>query len=536
MLFGCAGQIPPSGGPVDKSPPQIIFSSPKQKELDFNSLKIILRFDKYMSQRSVESAIYFPPFNASDMDYDWSGKELTIHLHKPLQNDRTYILTIGATAIDLRNNYLGKAFNLVFSTGAQIDTGAIVGKVYAAKAEPYTVAAFPIAGDVDTLRPYKNLAKYVTQSDDSGRYVLQGLAIGKYRLICFDDQMRNFTYVPQMDVYSSATHDVEISKEAEEIQNVNFMPAIEDTSKPQLYSADFTKDGSILLKFSEPIDSSVIVSSDFVVRDSATGKDFPTDFAVRLENENFEIVLRTYTQLPLNRSYIVTVPSTIEDLQKNRMSESSRSAVMKADTSAVQLSPYYFNFSDSLRNVTPYDTLFCQFISGDSSEPVVSLFDSSGNSLPGFVRNEPATIFKVEIHKLSSFEWYTLKLNYKTEVRGELKDSVVARHFRTVDFSTLGDIEGKVSPVFPKREIIVVASRPDGKRFLTFAGEDGKFKLDGILAGVYTVSAFVQHDSGTEYFNGRSYPYQFAEPFGVYREPVKVRARWTTEGAAIRLF
>ncbi len=540
VLIGCAGQIPPSGGPVDTSPPQIIFSSPEQKELNFNLQKIILRFDKYMSQRSVESAIYFPPFNASDMNFDWSGTTLDISLHKPLQSDRTYILTLGATALDLRGNYFGKSFNLVFSTGAQIDTGSVSGRVYAAKLQPYTVAAFPITGDIDTLKPFTDLAKYVTQSDDSGRYVLQGLADGKYRLICFDDQMRNFTYAPQMDVYSSATHDIEISKEAEVVNDVNFIPAIEDTTPPQLYSADLANDGLVVLKFSEPIDSSGIKASDFVVRDSATSKIFPVDFAVRLEKEKYEIVLRMQSPLPLKREYLVTATDGVKDLQQNRMSSNNNTVVMKADSAVIQLSPYYFNFADSLQKITTYDTLFCQFISPtmhqDSGGAKVSLYDSSGNDVSRFVKRESATIFKVVATGLNSLEWYTLKLNYGTGMNGGLKDSVVARHFRTIDFLTLGDIEGKVSPVILKKKIIVVAMRPDGKRFYTFAGEDGKFKLDGILAGDYTVRAYAQHDSGMGYFSGRSYPYQFAEPFGVYSEPVKVRPRWTTEGVAIRLY
>lgn len=545
-LSGCAGQYAPSGGPVDKTPPKIVFSSPSQKELNFRSKEIILRFDKYMSQRSVESAVYFPPLTLSQMSFDWSGKELKIKLKKSLDTDRTYILTIGATAIDLRNNYLGRAYNLVFSTGEKIDTGTVVGHVFASKPQPYTVAAFPVTADIDTLRPWMNPAKYVTQSDDSGSYVLQGLANGKYRLICFDDQMRNFTYAPQMDLYASATHDIDLTSQLPEVRNVDFIPAIEDTSLPQLYSADLAKNGLILLKFSEPIDTSYIEPTYFVVRDSATGRIYPVDFAARLEANRYNIAIGTATPLPLKRKYYIIATDSLKDFFHNPMSPHNNTTVLIADSATVNLAPYYFNFVDSLKNVTSYDTLFCQFISpAIVSRPKaveITLADSSGNEMRGHVRRMSQTIFRIETSGLSSSEWYTVKLRYEisaTDRQGDKsgdRDSVVTRRFQTVDPATLGDIEGHVLPVTRGKNVLVSARRSDGKTFSVLADTNGQYKLDGILAGTYTVMAYVQHDSSSAYFNGRSFPYRFAEPFGVYPEQVKVRARWTTDGVLIRLY
>lgn len=74
------------------------------------------------------------------------------------------------------------------------------------------------------------------------------------------------------------------------------------------------------------------------------------------------------------------------------------------------------------------------------------------------------------------------------------------------------------------------------------ADSAGKFSLTQVPAGDYEIRAYVAHDSTLsgwmalgQYFSGRSYPYQFAEPFGVYPDEVKVRERWTTEGIEIRL-
>lgn len=492
-----------------------------------------------MVERSVESSIFFPPFELKDLQFDWSGKEVEISVSKPFEKDRTYILTIGARAQDQRGNYLGRGFNIVFSTGAQIDTGMVAGRVYAEKAQPYTVAAFSVGHEIDTLRPSIAIPRFVTQSDDSGRYVLQGLATGKYRLFCFDDQLRNFIYAPQLDHYSSATHDVEVKQEGRTVDEVNFMLGIEDTSLPQLYSADLANDGLLLLKFSEPIDTAHLKPSFFVVRDSATGDTIPVDFAARVESNEYNAVIGTQTGLQLHTKYFVTATDSIRDIHNNQMSPHHDSVVMKPDSATARVSPYFFNFADSLKNVTRYDTLFCQFllptINGIPTKPEVSLLDSSGGRMSGFVRRESSTMFGVNLRNLPSSGWYNLKLSYHSNLGGLEKDSVVNRRFSMADSTRLGEIVGRVSPVSPNRKIVVSAVARGGKVFYVLADNEGKFDLDGIPAGNYTLRAYYERGSRIKYYFGRSFPYRFAEPFGVYKDPVKVRARWTTEGVAIEM-
>lgn len=539
VLAGCAGQYPPTGGPIDTTPPKITMSSPTLNQLNFTSREITIKFDKYMVQRTVESSIYFPPFELNDLKFDWSGKEVKIHVEKPYEKDRTYILTIGAGAQDDRGNYLGKAYNIVFSTGEKIDTGMVSGNIYAPKPKPYTVAAYPVTPEIDTLHPNLVLPRYITQSDDSGRYVLQGLADGKFRLICFDDQMRNFLYAPQFDLYASATHDVQVTKSGQSVKNVDFIVSMEDTSRPQLYSAALANDGLLLLKFSEPLDTTNMLPAYFVVRDSTTGDTLPVDYAARLASNEYNVVIRTTTPIRFHRKYFVTATDSVRDDQDNPMSDHNNKVVIEPDTVSAKVNPYFFNFPDSLKGVTDYDTIFCQFVipsmNGVRADPVVTLLDSTGKVMSGMVARESQTTFAVRLHGLDPSTWYSMKLEYKSAEGGAVKDSVVKRSFMTVDSMLIGDLEGSVGPVVPGKRIVVAAEKERGKVFYTHADSSGDFKLDGILSGVYTVRAYFQHGPGMRYFSGRSYPYQFAEPFGVYKSQVKIRARWTTEGVAIRI-
>jgi len=537
ILAGCAGQIPPSGGPIDTTPPKILYSSPAYGERNFHSHEIIIKFDKYMSERSVESAIYFPPFKLSDLTFDWSGKELKIKLNKPLQHGRTYILTIGATATDLRNNKLGQGINLVFSTGDEIDTCSISGNVYSSQKSPFTISAYPLSMWKDTLNPSHVLAPYVTQSDDSGRYVLNGLAKGGYRLICFDDQLRSFVYAPQTDLYSSADRDFTVTSGSCSIVNADFVPAMEDTTRPQLFSASLAQQGCLILKFSEAIDSSSIRNENFSIEDSARNVFVPIGFAMRLESAKYEVAL--YPRYPVgNGKYLISVKKGVRDLAGNEIDEKYSRTVLSVDSSRSILPAYNFNFADSVRGITKYDTLFCQYFpSVDSSmtqHVKISLEDSSGMPVKDGLFEKDSLIWIVNNLVLKPNEWYRLKLKFRPYMQ-QTKDSVVNRYFQTISRTAAGDLAGRIEIDSTRGEVVVVAKGKEGKLFYTLAGKDGRFLFSSLPEGEYFVSAYIRHGSSWSHFSGRSYPFEFSEPYGVFPEQVKVRAKWTTEGVTIKL-
>ena len=538
LLFGCAGQFGPPGGPIDKTPPKIISTSPTEKETRFSSDRIEIKFSKYMSQRSVESAVYLPPFNASQLAFDWSGKTLTIALKEPLAQDQTYILTIGTGAPDLRNNHLAQAYNLVFSTGAHVDTGSVSGQVFADKPRPFTVAAFAVTDSIDTLRPFLCLPKYVTQSDDSGLYVLQGLAVGKYRLIAFDDQVRNFMYAPQVDAYSSADRDIEVTGDSQSVSDVNFIVGIEDTTPPQMFDAEAYHDGIVIVKFSEPVDSENISPADFNVSDSATQQILPVRVSARSEAHQEQVYLCLASKLRDDQKIVVIGSKRIKDLSGNELSPSGDTVMCGVGKTRSEFTPWFFNFTDSTRNVSGDDTLSCQIILADPDKDSagVVLLDSLKYEIKPGVRNVSTTLATVDLSGLNSLEWYTLRINYHGDLNGQDIDTVIDRRFRTIDRSSLGEVTGDISGGRQGAAVVVVAKGADGKKYYRLCANDGTFDFTDLPSGDYSFSAYVKHGPAMGYFFGQSYPFKFSEPFGIYPQNVHVRARWTVEGIQIRIF
>jgi beta-lactam-binding protein with PASTA domain len=125
-FLNCAKEGMPPGGPVDTTPPEVLSVSPKpfSTRVDLNS-KIEITLSERMSNKPTEESIFISPFPKKPFDYKWKGKKLILSPPEPLLESKTYVVTIGTGARDLRNNHLSKSYTFAFSTGAGLDSGTI---------------------------------------------------------------------------------------------------------------------------------------------------------------------------------------------------------------------------------------------------------------------------------------------------------------------------------------------------------------------------------------------------------------------------
>ena len=166
IIIRCAHQLPPDGGPVDKTPPEIIRVFPEDGSINFDEDYLEIEFSEYVDNRSVQDAIFISPA-IEGLEYDWGGTELDISFTEPLKDSTTYTITIGTDAKDLNNgNKMEKAFNFVFSTGSKIDKGKIFGKVYDPK--PSGIMIFAYKKDTSVIRPTEMKPTYISQVGESG--------------------------------------------------------------------------------------------------------------------------------------------------------------------------------------------------------------------------------------------------------------------------------------------------------------------------------------------------------------------------------
>jgi uncharacterized protein (DUF2141 family) len=193
-LSGCAKIAPPTGGPIDETPPEVISSTPVNDALFVpKDTKIEIQFSEDMDRERTEDALFLSPHDK--MELQWKGKRLQLDVN--LRTNTTYLLTIGNRAQDLRGNVLREPFQMAFSTGDRLDPGSLRGNVYRSDGRSSTAEIFVydlahFSGEVDFSQP-----RYRTQCLMGGRYNFSSLAPGMYRVIAFEDANRNGSPDPE---------------------------------------------------------------------------------------------------------------------------------------------------------------------------------------------------------------------------------------------------------------------------------------------------------------------------------------------------
>jgi hypothetical protein len=155
LLSNCANQLPPGGGEIDKTPPQIINIYPPSGTTNFSDDYFELEFSEYVDRRSLQDAIFISPAIEGALDLDWSGKSVRISFPSKLKDNTTYVVTIGTDVVDYNNkNRMAVSFNFTFSTGNEIDRRIISGKVYDEKPSGILIFAYKL--NSDTVNPTSN--------------------------------------------------------------------------------------------------------------------------------------------------------------------------------------------------------------------------------------------------------------------------------------------------------------------------------------------------------------------------------------------
>ncbi len=206
VVYGCAGERAPGGGPVDTTPPEIIEVYPPPNTTEYSSSHISLEFSKYVERRSVEESIFISP-HIKDIEFDWSGRDVELNFKSPLRKNTTYVVTVGTDVIEVHNrNRMSQAYSFAFGTGPRIDRGEIRGRVYDEKPVGMMIFAYQLDGlKPDTLNPMTQKPDYITQTGNTGDYSLTHLAFGNYRVLAVRDELRNLVYVPETDAMRYCT-------------------------------------------------------------------------------------------------------------------------------------------------------------------------------------------------------------------------------------------------------------------------------------------------------------------------------------------
>ena len=258
LLVSCATQVAPGGGPEDKLPPRVAAVYPAPKTTNHpNELLVRLEFDEWINASIPRSAVSISPPIDKKLRFEVSGNTLELSSRAVLDTGTTYTITFAGGIKDLHGNALAKPFQVVFSTGAIIDSLTVTGRVLVNQAmtrkKEYPSIGLFLLGEDRNSRHYlekyrdtttKEISKeplllkepplYVTRADSAGHFTLTGLKAGHYRVVAFVDGNGNQKVELSTEQVGLWTGDLNLT--AESTDTLWLAVADMDTTKLELES------------------------------------------------------------------------------------------------------------------------------------------------------------------------------------------------------------------------------------------------------------------------------------------------------------
>ena len=198
MLSACANMgRGPQGGPKDTIPPIVVKEIPINGSLNVTSKKIEITFNEYIQLADIQKNVLISPPQQNPPEIKAIGKTLSVVFQEDLIDSTTYTIDFGAAICDYNEKVPLEGYVMAFSTGDQIDSLAISGRVYnAANLNPVPSVLVGIhANHHDTALSTLPFTR-VTRSNSDGYFTIHNIHNGDYRLYALNDVSRDYLYQP----------------------------------------------------------------------------------------------------------------------------------------------------------------------------------------------------------------------------------------------------------------------------------------------------------------------------------------------------
>jgi len=533
LLAGCANQLPPGGGEVDATGPEIIELYPKNGTTGFTGEFFELTFSEYIDKRSLKDAIFISPGVQGELELDWSGKSVRVYFPEKLIDSITYTVSIGTDVTDFNNrNRMAQSFVFAFSTGDKIDNFTAGGKIYAEK--PSGTLLFAYRNASDTLNPVTAKPDYISQAGTKGEFLFTGLASGRYRIFAVNEDIKDKIYDPEKDKIGVPHIEPLLSEKDTGYTGLNMVLYTEDKTSPKLLSASMLDKNHILLTLSENLDPEKLSTSQFRLTDSASQQTLVPLYLYKGRSKNAEFFLAINDSVSMAGNYYVNVSDLTDENQNINSSDAVSLTVSdRPDTNKpvfISVDPPY-----NSRNV---DYLNAEFtfalddgVSIEGLQRELVLTDTLKNRVETQILRKDDASFRVipkSVLKAGTDYFISFNLKFLQDAAGNFTDSVYVYRFKTLSELDFTGLSGTTSGVRKKNNprLILESSERRQLRYITSVEENGTFDFKRVLPGKYNLMLLYDRNDDGKITSGVTVPFSPSEEFLFHPDEINLIPRW----------
>lgn len=553
-FLGCANPLPPSGGPRDTIPPKVIEFYPKSGLTNYRENFIKIEFDKYMDKNSVQqNTTIIPKLNA---DFNWSGKKLEIKFLEEPEKNTTYSITIGTEIQDWKGNKPDEAFSIIFSTGDNIDSGRIKGKLISANPVGASIFLYKLPSDTLKIKSFditKEKPNYNIQIGSSGYFEIKALKDGFYRLIAVRDIFKNGFYDDGEDEFGSYIEDIHIKQDSVVNIKLKLGPSI-DKLGPMLYGVIPLSNNIIEANFSEPLDSNFLFPSSIGIIKIGENNSYqeivPSSIIISPENR-YNLMIFVSNTFDTSKTYRLECKLdkdiALRDSIGNIIRDTANSIVFNPVAKELNLIPKLVTppLKDSVQNVSPDKEFYFVFNvplkrqDYNNSFKLMNLTDKSDEKINILFKTDNIIIIKPE-KKLSSDVWYELSFKSDSLLSIEnikFPDSSYTYHFKTADIRNYSGISGILKTnVECEGDFYIIIKNHLTKTYIqTKINNKLEWKFDDLPPGDYEFEVFCDEDGDAKYSYGYAKEFRYSERFFLPKDKITLKPRWKLENYQLEI-
>jgi len=196
LVWSCATPGAPTGGPMDRTAPKVLKYEPEKLTRNFNEKIIKIYFDEWVDVKDVQRQVIISPPIDPMPEIIARKDEITIKFKSDLKPNTTYSIFFGDAIKDMREGNPAGNIQYVFSTGPEIDSMEISGKVLIPDGEKIPENSFVMLyeSEDDSIVSKERPLYAVKLKESDPNFNFSYLPVKSFKLVALSDNNRNFLY------------------------------------------------------------------------------------------------------------------------------------------------------------------------------------------------------------------------------------------------------------------------------------------------------------------------------------------------------
>jgi uncharacterized protein (DUF2141 family) len=257
LLYQCARQSQPTGGPKDTAPPELISSNPTDGQKNFIGETIDLTFDEPVKLKDPKEEILIAPSTGSKTKFAVKKNKVIITPELEWKDSTTYSLAFRNGIQDLNEGNPAEDLHLAFSTGPTIDSLRLNGYITEAFKEKIPEKITIALYQEDTFDIFKHKPIYFTKTNKKGHFSMRNLKAGVYFIYAFDDKSKNMKVDSKSEMFGFIARPIHLPDDTDSIH----LQLVHLDSRPIKITSVRNSTTVSTIRFNKPLDSVKLTSA-----------------------------------------------------------------------------------------------------------------------------------------------------------------------------------------------------------------------------------------------------------------------------------